>query len=197
MIKYVAFLRSINVGGRNLIKMKDLKQVFHSMGLANVQTYIQSGNISFDSESDNLEFLKDAIESHILSQLECKVNVLIRTYNYINQLVRTNPFRSHDTGQKTKCYVCFLDNEPKICPGLPLINHKERLELIRLDKFEAFILSKEVNGRFGFPNNFIEKELNVISTARNWTTLNRIVEHIEKTLRIFPELNSIVKSQRI
>jgi uncharacterized protein (DUF1697 family) len=175
MIKYLAFLRGINVGGQKLIKMNDLRQVFLSMGLANVHTYIHTGNVSFDSESDNLEYLKDAIESYIHNQLEYKINVMIRTYNYINHLVKANPFRSLDTGQKAKCYVCFLDTEPKIRPILPLINHKDRLELIHLDKFEAFILSREVNGRFGFPNNFIEKELNVISTARNWTTLNRIV----------------------
>jgi uncharacterized protein (DUF1697 family) len=175
MIKYLAFLRGINVGGQKLIKMKDLKQIFLSMGLINVQTYIQSGNVSFDSESDNPDFLKDAIESHILNQIEYKVNVMIRTYNYINQLVKTNPFRNLETGQNSKWYVCFLDNEPKNRPKLPLINQKEGLELIYLDKIEAYILSKEINGRFGFPNNFIEKELNVISTARNWTTLNRIV----------------------
>jgi uncharacterized protein (DUF1697 family) len=177
MIKYLAFLRGINVGGQKLIKMQDLKQVFLSMGLANVQTYIQSGNVSFESESDNLEFLNDLIESHILNQLEYKVNVMLRTCNFINHLVKANPFKSLETDQKTKCYVCFLYNEPKIRPILPLINQKEGLELIHLDKFEAFILSKEINGRFGFPNNFIEKELNVISTARNWTTLNRIVGH--------------------
>ncbi len=176
MIKYLAFLRGINVGGQRLIKMKDLKQIFFLTGLANVQTYIQSGNVSFESESDNPDFLKDAIESQILNHLGYKVNVMIRTCEYINHLVKTNPFRNHKTGQKTKLYVCFLDNEPKIRPKLPLINQKEGLKLIHLDKIEAFILSEEVNGRFGFPNNFIEKELNVISTARNWTTINRIVE---------------------
>ena len=63
---------------------------------------------------------------------------------------------------------------------MPLENPKEGLELIRLDEKEAYLVSKEINGRYGFPNNFIEKELNVISTARNWTTINKIVK-IEKT----------------
>jgi uncharacterized protein (DUF1697 family) len=175
MIKYLAFLRGINVGGQRIIKMNDLKQVFLSMGLTVVQTYTQSGNVSFNAESDNPDLIKDTIESQLHEKLGYHVNVMIRMYDYINHIVKSDPFVNYSSDNKIKLYICFLEKEPQIRPQLPLKNEKEGLELIRLDKLEAYISSKRVNGRFGFPNNFIEKEFNVISTARNWTTLSKII----------------------
>jgi len=56
MIKYFAFLRAINVGGKNLIKMEDLKKIFESLGFKNVRTYIQSGNVIFESSEKKQRF---------------------------------------------------------------------------------------------------------------------------------------------
>ena len=57
MTKYVAFLRAINVGGHTIIKMADLKQIFESLGLENVQTYIQSGNVIFESDEEDTAYI--------------------------------------------------------------------------------------------------------------------------------------------
>jgi uncharacterized protein (DUF1697 family) len=176
MITYLAFLRGVNVGGRNLIKMKDLGRLLDSIGFLNVQTYIQSGNVSFDSKPDNIDSLQRTVEFHIEKDLGLKIKVIIRTLSYIQDIIRNDPFKNIKWNLQTKLYVCFLYDEPKIHPQLPLENPKEGLELFRLDEKEAFLVSKEINGRYGFPNNFIEKELNVISTARNWTTINKIVK---------------------
>jgi uncharacterized protein (DUF1697 family) len=175
MTKYFAFLRGINVGGQNLIKMKDLSQILDSIGFSNVQTYIQSGNVSFDSKPGEIDDLQRIIEFNIEKQLSLKIKVIIRTLSFIQNLVRIDPFINIEWNQHTKLYVCFLYDEPKIHPLLPIENPKEGLELFRLDKKEAYLISKAINGRYGFPNNFIEKELNVISTARNWTTINKMV----------------------
>ena len=64
MTIYIALLRGINVGGHKIIKMADLKQAFKSIGLKQVKTYIQSGNIVFKSEED-ITFLKERIQSEI------------------------------------------------------------------------------------------------------------------------------------
>ncbi|MEM5621630.1 DUF1697 domain-containing protein [Bacillus thuringiensis] len=64
MAIYIALLRGINVGGHKVIKMADLKRVFESIGLKQVKTYIQSGNIVFESEED-IKFLKERIQSEI------------------------------------------------------------------------------------------------------------------------------------
>ncbi len=65
MTTYVAFLRAINVGGHSIIKMTDLKQMFESFGLENVQTYIQSGNVIFESEETDTASLEKQIEEQV------------------------------------------------------------------------------------------------------------------------------------
>jgi uncharacterized protein (DUF1697 family) len=77
--------------------------------------------------------------------------------------------------RKTKLYVSFLYRLPERQVRLPLINEKEGLEVIRMEGEEAFVISREVNGRYGFPNNFIEKELSVLATTRNWNTITRMI----------------------
>jgi uncharacterized protein (DUF1697 family) len=71
-------------------------------------------------------------------------------------------------------YVCFLNNSPDKIPALPLVQAKEGLEVFMMKNRYVFVLSRIVNGRFGFPNNFIEKEFGVESTERNWTTVTKI-----------------------
>ena len=68
MTFYIVLLRGINVGGHKVIKMADLKRVFESIGLKQVKTYIQSGNIVFESE-EGINFLKDKIQSEIKKNL--------------------------------------------------------------------------------------------------------------------------------
>ena len=64
-MKYVAFLRAINVGGHAIIKMTDLKKMFESAGQENVQTYIQSGNVIFESNEKEVESLAKRIEHQL------------------------------------------------------------------------------------------------------------------------------------
>ncbi|HEX9024877.1 MAG TPA: DUF1697 domain-containing protein, partial [Clostridium sp.] len=78
MTVYIALLRGINVGGKNIIKMNDLKRVFESIGLIEVQTYIQSGNVLFKS-SDEKEMLLNKIEREIKNVFGFSVTVILRT----------------------------------------------------------------------------------------------------------------------
>ena len=135
-----------------------------------------SSNVSFDSKSAKIDSLQRRVEFQIEKDLGLKIKVIIRTLLSIQDIIRNDPFKNIEWNLPTKFYVCFLYDEPKIHPHLPLENLKEGLELFRLDEKEAYLVSKEIHGRYGFPNNFVEKELNVISTARNWTTINKIVK---------------------
>lgn len=54
MVRYVAFLRGINVSGKNIIKMEDLREIFDSLGFKNTTTYIQSGNVLFEADENNV-----------------------------------------------------------------------------------------------------------------------------------------------
>ncbi len=180
MTSYVAFLRAINVAGQKLIKMKDLAQIFAAAGCKNVHTYIQSGNVIFDSKSTNSAALSKKIERTLQQALGYDVPVILRTVAELEALVRRHPFKKIKTGDEVVPFVVFLSNQTKPTPKLPLISIKENLELFEIKDGAAFIVARrKQNGWFGFPNAFVEKELGVVGTTRNWNTVNKIVHFAE------------------
>jgi uncharacterized protein (DUF1697 family) len=109
MNKYVAFLRGINVGGNNLIKMGVLRQKFEEMGFKSVKTYIQSGNVLFESNLDNKELIKYKIIKALAALFKGKVIVLVRSQKDIAKTIAHFPkiFEKHDW----KHNVIFLSGE--------------------------------------------------------------------------------------
>jgi uncharacterized protein (DUF1697 family) len=179
MTKYLALLRGINVGGQKLIKMKELQKMLSSIKeISNVKTYLQTGNILLDTSTLDGENLEKELELFIQQKLGYKVNVIVRRLSSIMKMYNDDPFKDLISNRNEKYYVCFLQSAPLKQPILPLINAKDRLEVFKLDNKDAYIISRrKSNGWYGFPNNFIEKELSLISTARNWTTIYKIVRY--------------------
>ena len=180
MTRYVAFLRAINVAGQKLIKMQELARIFAAAGCKNVRTYIQSGNVIFDSKSTNSAALTKKIERTLQQALGYEVTVILRTLAEVEALVRRNPFKKIKTDDEVMPFVVFLSHQPKPTPKLPLISIRESLELFEIKNGAAFIAARrKQNGWFGFPNAFVEKELGVVGTTRNWNTVNKIVHFAE------------------
>ncbi len=177
MERYLAFLRGINVSGQKLIKMVDLKNHLEDMGLKKVQTYIQSGNVCFEYKDQHTDELSERIEQGLQERLGYHVPVIVRTWAEINDLIARDPFQSIEKTGDLKLYVCFPDQPSENIPVLPVVSEKEGLEIIGIDDRFAFVVSKPVGkGRYGFPNNFIEKELKITATSRYWKTLLKMVE---------------------
>jgi uncharacterized protein (DUF1697 family) len=177
MIRYVAFLRAINVAGQKLIKMEELRRIFTSMGLRNVRTYIQSGNVIFDHASANSNGLRKKIEKTLLGILGYEVTVILRPLAEIEAMVKRNPFRKVPAGSEVGLFVVFLSDDPKTKPTLPLVSITENVEMFEVKDRAAFVVSRrKKNGFFGFPNKFVEKELGVSATTRNVTTVRKIVD---------------------
>jgi uncharacterized protein (DUF1697 family) len=107
-IKYLALLRGINVGGKNIIKMNDLKKLFEELNLTDVITYIQSGNIIFnDSENDKTKLTK-RIEDKLLEKLNFKVSVVLLTFAEMKELIDKKPKRFGEHKEEYKYDVVFL-----------------------------------------------------------------------------------------
>jgi len=176
MITYIALLRAINVGGQKLIKMEVLRRIFESLGLKDVRTYIQSGNIIFASTSTNSTALTRKIEKKLKEVTGHEVTVILRTFSEIEVLVKQNPFRKIKPGSDGVLFVVFLSAMPTTKPKLPLVSKPENLEVLTIKDGAAFVVSRrKKNGLFGYPNNFVEKQLGVSGTTRNWSTVNKIV----------------------
>lgn len=196
MVKYVVFLRGINVGGRKIIRMEDLRRVFESLGFANVKTYIQSGNVIFDARLKNLTTLKTNVENELKKAFGHEVNVMPIAFSDLTSMVKQDPFKQIETGKDAMLFATFLSSEPTSTARLPLTSTKENLEVIDVRGRAAFTVARrKKDGRCGFPNDFIEKQLGVAGTSRNWSTVKKIVELVETTKEVLPQKGKGAKKE--
>ena len=173
---YVAFLRAINVAGHAKLKMDVLRDAFASAGGRNVVTYIQTGNVIFDVSGSSSERVFRRMRRTLGKLIGTEPTIIFREANDLNRLLKSMPFKGLEGDPALKLYVAFLSDEPRLKPALPLVSEKEKLEVLAIRKQAAFIVSRrKKSGMYGFPNNFIEKELGVIATSRNLSTLNKVV----------------------
>lgn len=182
MNTYISMLRGINVSGQKKIRMADLKSLYESLGLADVQTYVQSGNVVFDSGEQNLEKLKESIESQIESAYGFSAPVLIRSGDDFQRLVGSKPFRKERSENPARVMVTFLFELPEQSKLLELsVPEDEPCEFVIADQ-EIFLFCPDGYGRSKLSNNFFEKKLGVIATTRNWKTVNALYEMANKRL---------------
>ena len=176
-MRYIAFIRAINVGGRAVVKMNEVKDAFMAAGGKDVRTFIQSGNVVFDvpQKSAGAEFKK--IGAGLRERLGEEPGLIFREIEDLERMVRTAPLRKLEAASDVKLYVTFLSGRPTRRPQFPLVSEKEALEAIAMNNLDVFLVSRrKKNGMYGFPNAVIEKELGVPATSRNWNTVTRIVD---------------------
>ena len=95
MTRYVALLRAINVGGHT-VKMDRLRALFEEMGLANVETFIASGNVLFDSSSKSAATIESRVERHLESALGYEVTTFVRPVAELGGIAASHPFESFE-----------------------------------------------------------------------------------------------------
>ncbi len=171
MTTYIALLRGINVSGHNPIKMETLKTLFESLGFSQVRTYIQSGNVVFESAEKDDSALKAAIEAQIKQQFDFEVAVMLRTATEWHQIMSKNPFQSAADADGTKVHIVFFSQ----APDAALV---EQLSALPFDNDEFTVIDREMYlhcpngyGRTKLSNPFIERKLKVTSTTRNWRSV--------------------------
>ncbi|SFM18318.1 Uncharacterized conserved protein, DUF1697 family [Paenibacillus sp. 1_12] len=172
---YIALLRGINVSGQKLIKMVDLKQMFEQMGFGKVQTYIQSGNVLFESEESEAA-LRLKIEQRIEEVFGFVVTVVIRTIEQLEHIAKHCPFVANPSSQIEKVYIALLSEKPsedKIAKLLLCTSEIDEFQLSS-SKLEVYILCRQSVRKSIFTNNFLEKKLGVAATTRNWQTMSKL-----------------------
>jgi uncharacterized protein (DUF1697 family) len=170
---YVAFLRAINVGGR-FVKMNVLSNIFSLAGFENVRTFIQSGNVIFDSEETDAELLEERIGRLLQKELGFEVNAMIRTMSELEAMVRRNPFKELPSG--TKVSVAFMSAALKEKMKTPFFSPKRDVEIIEVRGRNAFCVHHLVEGKWGYPNLLLEKTFRVRTTVRFWQVLSNLVD---------------------
>lgn len=177
-MKYIVLLRGINVGGKNKIKMSELKNMFESINYKNVKTYIQSGNVSFEYDSIKIINLSNQIEKKISEIFDFSVKTVIRTEEELKKIVNNNPFVNEPNIELNKLHVTFMADIPD--PNLVSILDikKEYNEKFLINSREVYLYCPDGYGRTKLNNGMFEKQLKVMATTRNWKTINNILSNI-------------------
>lgn len=174
-MKYAAFLRGINVGGKNKIKMERLREICAALGFANVKTYINSGNVIFETAKTADAALAAPIETAIENEFGLKIKVIVRSIAEIVEITKNNPFAGQFENDKD-LHVFFLDEELPPEKRAMLLSNNTENERFAVQNREIFCLLRVgvLDSLMG--KDYIGKKLKVSATARNWRTVNKILE---------------------
>ena len=171
-------LRAVNVGGTSRIKMDDLRKAYESLGLADVRTLLQSGNVLFRSGLSDRERLVKRIMQEIERQLELRVEVILRTLAEVASIVERGPVLS-PRADPSKLAVMFLSAVPDAAAQAALLRwhkSKELKEMLEPRGPEIYLYYPNGIGRSKLTNAVIESTLDTWGTSRNWNTLKKLIE---------------------
>ncbi len=175
MTTYISILRGINVGGAKKILMSDLKKIYEGLGFKKVTTYIQSGNVIFQSENHiNDEEAANMVEKALFRKYGFEVPVLMRTTEEIHNTLKNNPLLRDKNFDIDKMHVTFLAEQPQkeYLEAIRKYNYSpERFEIVGKD---VFLYCPNGYGTTKLSNSFFEYRLKVSATTRNWRTVNTL-----------------------
>lgn len=174
MPRYVALLRAINVGGRR-VKMDHLRKIFGALRFANVETFIASGNVIFDSETEDTQTLERKVEDHLRGSLGYEVATFVRTASELENISRCRSFDSSDLDAGgTSLYIAFLHDPPSAEAQEKLMDFSNEVDDFRVRGREVYWLCRKKIGESSFSGALLEKALGMPATMRNSTTVERL-----------------------
>jgi uncharacterized protein (DUF1697 family) len=175
-INYLVLLRGINVGGNNIIKMGELKELFEKMRFVEVKTYIQSGNVLFMTyEKDKTKIAKE-IEEKIFDKLDYKINALILQLSDMENIIKNIPVNFGVESEKYKYDVIFLIEPLTTKEVLEKITKREGDDEI-YEGEKVFYIKRSIAKLTGsFLTKIMKTPIWQNITIRNWNTTRKLYE---------------------
>ena len=174
MKTYVALLRAINIGARNKIPMSGLKALFSDLGHEDVATYVQSGNVVLTS-GDSVAKVARALERLIRKEFGPEIPVVVRTRTQLAKVVERNPLGKVAKNPK-RYQVSFLEKKPSAAVMRKLEQVAAPSERVVAHGREIYAWHPEGVARSKLWAALAGKGLGVTATARNWTTVTKLLE---------------------
>ena len=169
-MRAVAFLRAVNVGGRNRVPMKELREVFESLGLTDVGTYVQSGNVVFTAPSKGAAALAASLEQAVADAIGVQAKVLLRTRAELAKIAGAHPF-SDDADEPRHLHVLFLRDRPTKAKVGRLEADRFLPDRFAVEGREVFVHYPNGQARTKLTIDYFERRLETVGTARNWRTV--------------------------
>lgn len=173
MPRYIAFLRAINVGGHT-VKMDVLRQQFEALGFSNVETFIASGNVVFETTAKNARSLEKKIEGHLRATLGYAVATFIRTEAELAAIAQYLPFPLSALKTAQALNVAFLAEPLAAAPQKKLMALKTDIDDFHVHGREVFWLCRKKQSESTFSNAVLEKTIGQSSTIRGVNTIQKM-----------------------
>lgn len=174
MARWIALLRGINVGGRNIIPMKALVGIFENAGSSGVRTYIQSGNVVFDASIPSRQRFAKDVADRIEEQFGFRPAVLLLAANELGKAIDVNPYPEAASEPKS-LHLSFLADKPDIARLEGLAGFASGTERFTVVGNVLYLHAPDGVGRSKLVSQ-IDSALGKNLTARNWRTVTKLSE---------------------
>ena len=175
MSKHIAFLRAINVGGHN-VKMDVLREIFESLGVTHVETFIASGNVIFEVKTASIKALEKNIEVKLREELGYEVATFIRTVPELAEIAKYRSFSQAKLDASAALNIGFLAEPLDEKSIQKLMAMKTDIDDFHFHGREIYWLCQIKQSDSKISNAVIEKTLGVKSTLRGVNTVIKMAE---------------------
>ncbi len=177
MAVFISLLRGINVSGQKIIKMTVLKNMYEELGFTNVKTYLQSGNVIFETSNKENAHLEKKISAMINTKFGFDVTVIVLTKDELNDIIEKNVFTNNSSKDPAFLHITFLASGPKDLDFESIISKRAVGEEIAIKENAVYLYCPHGYGKTKLTNNFLETKLNVKATTRNWKTVTELTKY--------------------
>ncbi|WP_158974518.1 DUF1697 domain-containing protein [Cellulophaga sp. L1A9] len=174
MKTYILLLRGINVSGQKKMKMADLKQSLEKLGLQNIQTYIQSGNVVFNSVETSKSSLEDSIGMLIFETYKFEVPVLLFEAKEFEEIIEDSSYLDPEIIEANHSYFVLLKTKADAALVQMLNSELFPNEEFTISSKCIYLNCKVGYGKAKCNNNFFERKLKVQATTRNFKTMSQL-----------------------
>ena len=171
---HLALLRGINVGGKAVLPMKELSAIFTAVGASNVRTYIQSGNVLFDSDAP--EPVIEAVTKQIAAVYRYPGRIVLRSAAELVKAYKSNPFMTDSLASVDPLNVYFLADKPDAAAVKSLDPDRSPGDTFIVRGREIYLHLPQGMARTKLTNAYFDGKLKTVSTARNWKTVAALVK---------------------
>lgn len=173
--RHVALLRGLNVGGRHVLPMRELADLFRRAGAADVRTYIQSGNVVFRAAPATVDSMARAVETAIVDHYGFASPVVVRSAEALQRAVAANPYAGEVSDPK-RLHVGFLAQRPGPEAAAGLDPDRSPPDRACVVGRQLYLDLPNGAARTRFTSAYLDRTLGTVCTVRNWRTTLALLE---------------------
>ena len=174
MTTYIALLRAVNVAGRNMVSMGDLRAFLAAIGMREPRTLLQSGNAIFESASSSSAAVARKLETEAAKRLGLKTRFFVRSAKEWNAAIAANPFPAEARDDPGHLILLCLEHAPEKASVTALQKAIQGREVVKASGPHLYAVYPDGVGRSKLTNALIEKHLGTVTTGRNWNTVLKL-----------------------